>query len=472
MMKFLILTISILAVLTSSAQNQGNIWYFGVQAGLDFNNVPPTPLLDGQTDFPLPNEWNEGSSSISDSSGALLFYTNGEKIWDNSQEIMPNGNDLMGHSSSTQSSIIVPQPNSERYFYVFTTDAYENNYQNGLRYSIVDMCLNDNKGDILPASKNTLLVDNVSEKLACIKHANGTDYWVLTHKFNSDEFYALRLTSTGITDTVVSPTGTIDLQGWGGQLTASPNGQKLAYVMPNAQSFGKTLLLDFDASTGLVSNEQTLSTGGREFGASFSPDNSKLYFSTIGFGELFQYDLNAGDLSEIIMSKTYLIQNGPDSWRHHQLGPDGKIYISRTGKSYISRIELPNAIGVACNYVDSAIYLGGQFTSFGLPNFITGYDYHNSFIACPTGIDEIKGSKNYLIYPNPASGSATLEFENLSNENYTLILFNSQGEVVKSIPNITTNQVMIERGKLEDGLYYFQLNSIHGMHLKGKLVMD
>lgn len=29
------------------AQGEGNIWYFGNQAGLDFNTNPPTPLLNG-----------------------------------------------------------------------------------------------------------------------------------------------------------------------------------------------------------------------------------------------------------------------------------------------------------------------------------------------------------------------------------------------------------------------------------------
>ncbi len=471
-MKLVILVISILSVLTSYAQNQGNIWYFGNHAGLDFNNIPPSALLNGQTDFPLPNQWNEGCSSISDSSGSLLFYTNGEKIWNRQQQIMLNGNNLMGNSSSTESSIIVPQPNSQQYFYVITTDASENNFQNGLRYSIVNMCLDNANGDVLPTFKNILLVDLVAEKLVCIRHSNENDYWIITHKLNSDAFYALRLTSTGIIDTVISHTGTADPQGWGGQMIASPNGQKIAYAIPNPQSSGKTLLLDFDASTGIVSNEQTLSTGGREWGASFSSDNSKLYFSTAGFGELFQYDLNAGNLDAIIGSKTYLIQNGPDSWRHHQLGPDGKIYISRTGKSYLSIIEQPNTPGVGCNYVDSAIYLGGQIASFGLPNFIAGYTYHNDMIDCTTAIHEKNESNNYIIYPNPLTNTAILKFDNLTNENYMLILFNSHGQIVKSIPNITTNQVLIDRRQLINGLYFFQLRSVNGLYLKGKLVIE
>lgn len=360
----------------TNAQKQGNIWYFGDHAGLDFNNNPPLSLLNGQTDFPLPNHWNEGCSSISDSSGNLLFYTNGMKVWNKEQQVMPNGNNLLGHSSSTQSTIIIPQPGNEQYFYVFTTDAEENNFQNGLRYNVVDICHDNGLGDIMPSEKNIKLLDAAGERLICITHSNGIDYWIISHKFNSDAFYSFRLTSTGIIDTIISHTGTVDNLGWG-QTVASPNGLKIAYAKPGANS-GFTLLLDFNPSTGIVSNEQTLNTLNTEYGAAFSPDNSKLYFSTTGHGEIYQYNLNAGNFAAVLASKTHIIQNGPDSWREMQLAPDGKIYIARAGKTYLSIIEYPNNLYPTCNYIDSAIYLGGQYSSWGLPNYITGYKYHNN----------------------------------------------------------------------------------------------
>ncbi len=386
------------------AQKQVNTWYFGNHAGVDFNTSPPTPLLNGQTNFPG-LLWNEGCATISDSSGSLLFYTNGMNVWNRGQHIMPNGSGLLGHSSSTESSIIVPLPNSQQYFYVFTTDASENNFKNGLRYNVVDMCLDNDSGDVLLSAKNVLLMDTVSEKLSCVRHSNGTDYWILSHKYGTDAFCAFKLSASGISDTIISHTGTVDPQGWGGQMIVSPNGQKMAYAIPNGQSFGKTLLLDFDAATGVVSNEQTLSSGGREYGVSFSPDGSKLYFSTIGIGNLFQYDLNAGNLSAIIASKVSIIQNGPDSWRGHQLGPDGKIYVSRTNELYLSVIEFPDSSCPACGYIDSALYLGGKLTSFCLPNFITGFSYSNTVpsLCSSTKAMLLKNVEPIRVYPNPAN---------------------------------------------------------------------
>ena len=66
----------------------------------------------------------EGSSSISDSNGQLLFYTDGVTVWDKNNAVMQNGTGLMGNGSSTQSALIVPCT-CDKYF-IFTTDAAEN----------------------------------------------------------------------------------------------------------------------------------------------------------------------------------------------------------------------------------------------------------------------------------------------------------------------------------------------------------
>src|ERR1700749_2004782 len=109
-MKKILLIMLFIFSIAIYAQKQGNIWFFGNHAGIDFNYTPPTVLLNGQTYFTGYEQWNEGCSSISDSSGSLLFYTNGVKIWDRTQQVMPNGDSLIGNISSTQSSIIVPKP--------------------------------------------------------------------------------------------------------------------------------------------------------------------------------------------------------------------------------------------------------------------------------------------------------------------------------------------------------------------------
>ncbi len=435
------------------SQKQVNIWYFGNHAGLDFNYTPPAPLLNGQTDFAHAGMlWNEGCSSVSDSSGTLLFYTNGEKVWNQIHQIMPNGSGLMGHSSSTQSSIIIPKPGSSRFFYLFTTDASENNFQAGLRYSKVDMCLDGVLGDVISNEINVKLLDSVTEKLISIKHSNGNDYWIITHKNNSDKFYSVRLTSSGIVDTVISNTGPIDANvsgATGGQMVSSPNGLKLAYAKPSALN-GFTLIADFDPSTGIVSNGQSLTTNGTEYAVAFSANNSKLYFSTVGHREIYQYDLNAGNISAIIASKTFIFSSGPDGWEGMQLAPDGRIYISRAGKGYLSAIEYPDSLCPSCNYIDSAVYLGGQKASFGLPNFIAGYNYSNTSYDCSSSVNDISIAESISVFPNPTAGSFSIRS---SSEYQSISIYNSLGELVYENKKPSKNQE-IDLDKQHTGVYF------------------
>jgi len=122
-------------------QSPAGVWYFGNKAGIDFNSgTNPVALFDGQM------ETFEGCATLCDDFGTLLFYTDGINIWNRDHQIMPNGTGLLGDSSSTQSGIIVPVPGSSTLYYVFTVDKLAN--PNGLKYNIVDMSLEDGKGDV------------------------------------------------------------------------------------------------------------------------------------------------------------------------------------------------------------------------------------------------------------------------------------------------------------------------------------
>ena len=105
------------------------------------------------------------------------------EVWNKNHQVMPNGNGLLGNFSSTQSSLIVAQPGSSRYFYIFTTDDfYEDGLQYGFRYSVVDICFDNGLGDVLSDQKNIKLLDTVAEKLTAVKHINGNDFWIIVHK--------------------------------------------------------------------------------------------------------------------------------------------------------------------------------------------------------------------------------------------------------------------------------------------------
>ena len=101
--------VSVLFMLTQApvfSQNEANVWYFSEYAGVDFNSGVPVALTDGAMDT------REGCATISDASGNLLFYTDGITVWNKIHEVMDNGTGLLGHSSATQSGVIIPKPGS------------------------------------------------------------------------------------------------------------------------------------------------------------------------------------------------------------------------------------------------------------------------------------------------------------------------------------------------------------------------
>lgn len=81
-------------------------------------------------------------------------------------------------------------------------------------------------------------------------------------------------------------------------------------------------------------------------------------------------------------------------------------------------------------------------------------------------------SNNALIFPNPFSEQSTITFDNNYNLKYSLSLYDSQGRLVRTITDITTDNVEIERKYLTSGLYFFELRSDRQIFATGKLTIE
>ncbi|MBO3116009.1 T9SS type B sorting domain-containing protein [Winogradskyella sp. DF17] len=364
----------------SFAQKEASNWYFGNNAGLNFNAAGTEALLDGQL------QTGEGCATISNRQGGLLFYTDGITVWDRNHNITPNGTGLLGSPSSTQSAIIVPKPNNANIYYIFTAAA--GGGDDGLNYSEVNMALNDGNGDITPL-KNIQLLTPVPEKVTAIDHQNGNDYWVVSHEWETNRFFSYLVSNSGVSTTpVISAVGSVhgpDFRHALGYMKISPNGEKLALAKWNSDS--DVELFDFDTATGVVSNPIELSgvffdnpadtppTG--PYGLEFSPNSKVLYVSDWG-STLFQsyrvhqFDITQPTAADILASDTILYEVD-FLIAALQLGIDGKLYVSVPGFSSLDVIENPNELGVNANYVVGGVDLGGRFPAAGLPPFIQSF---------------------------------------------------------------------------------------------------
>ncbi len=381
MKKYLVLILLSIVCLAASAQKQANYWYFGDHAGVNFGLGIPVALTNGALST------GEGCSSISTASGNLEFYTDGRFVYDRNHNQMPNGNGLLGHSSSTQSGIIVPKPLSTSQYYIFTVDAYDNNLANGLCYSRVDMTLNNGMGDVVVSEKNISLVPLTCEKVTAVGHSDGVSFWVITHKWGNDEFYAYKITSSGVNLTpVISNAGAPvlgDMQASKGYIKVSPDGTKIAMANNTAFSVG---IFNFNNTTGvvthLVTDNNYINPGGWDpggpYGVEFSPNGTLLYIGEWKANrKIYQYDLSSNDPTTILNSKTMVasVGQGADPIGALQLGPDNRLYIARQNSPYLSRINQPNVVGNGCGFVDNAVNLGGRECTYGLPPFIQSFFY-------------------------------------------------------------------------------------------------
>ncbi|WP_047415859.1 T9SS type B sorting domain-containing protein [Cellulophaga sp. Hel_I_12] len=364
-MKKLTIFIFLLASTLVFSQKEAAIWYFGENAGLDFNSGTPVALTDGALNT------MEGCSTISDPDGNLLFYSDGSTVWNRNHQIMLNGTGLLGSDDSTQTAMIVPKPQDPNIYYIFTVD-FESG-SNGMNYSEVDITLDGGLGAIT-ALKNINLLPSSTEKVTAVKNANGEDIWVLGHTVDTNEFKAFSITTAGVNLTpVTSPSifSITRINHRAGAMKINPQGN--IGVIAYTGFFGAGFVFDFDTTTGVVSNMVQVSDSWYLYGVEFSPSGKILYLSeTESFVEIqnmYQYNLEAADIAA---SET-IIGNGAYIGYTLQLAIDGKIYGLVSGTPFLFSIENPNVLGVGCNFIYNSVDLNGRIGMAGLPPFIQSF---------------------------------------------------------------------------------------------------
>jgi hypothetical protein len=185
----------------SYSQNFANNWVLG-DFGLEFKNNA-VRIIHGYS-----SHLYEGFGIISDKQGNLLFYSDGLNVWDKNNGLMPNGGDVFSSTAGTliKESLVVPKPGSGSLYYLFTVDPHNGNEGSGLYFSIVDMSLNNGLGDVILKGKK--IMSTVSNKITAVYHSNNHDVWLITHLFNSNNYFSYLITASGLVETpVVSSVG-------------------------------------------------------------------------------------------------------------------------------------------------------------------------------------------------------------------------------------------------------------------------
>lgn len=391
-------------------QNEHSNWLLGHNVWIDFKSGAVTVAAT-----PKPFDCFEGSSAISNRSGQLLMYTNGQTVFDKNGNPMLHGTGLEGKTSAANCLIAKLPGCEERFYYIFTVGSHEEN--DLLKFSIVDMSLNGGLGGVVSASKNQhLSSQNASEKLTYAIHENGQDIWILAHKAVGDEFWSYLLTPTGLNSVIISKSGYSFPTAFqsAGNMCISPDQKKIGITYHDYNWSGiasNFQILSFDNRTGKIGDklyECLASPWSVIYDLAFSPNSRFVYVTTFHSwlaqnNIVHQYDLNSVDFCNSVASffGSTCITPGIE------LAPDNKIYFAQTdmdykGQSYLGIINNPDLKGAACDLKQIGLTLPQGTTS--LTNLCQGAATHKDI---EIGIDTSFCSTNPILFYGVKIGKDT-----------------------------------------------------------------
>jgi hypothetical protein len=436
-----------------------------------------------------------------DTTGNLMFYSNGSKVFNASHQLIEgadslsfykgwNDNDSGYYSDHNWFSDYIvdemlsfPHPLNSNQYYLFAIKVKDSNSDwlqfNKIVYSIIDMSLNNGKGKMIVKEKD-LLTGNFSASIAATKHSNGKDWWISARGYNDTNcYYFFRLDKNGIRYDHIQCIGlNFKTKNKSYDSLNLSFGQRFSYDGRQYAILSKQGLevFDFDRCTGLLSNPRQalypFGDIGYETNVSlqvcFSPNNQfvyTIYFEYNGISyshRIFQFNTKSTNFStsgiKIASYDGFKDTFGTDpnqggtftTFNSMQLAPDGKIYVG-TGEQtrYLHVINEPDKLGLACNMVQHAIKLPVIKLSLPYyPNYALGADTTKS--CWGSGIETAE-KEEISVYPNPVRDYVLIQ---TTEFNLRIDIYNLIGQLVKTT-KLENNR--LDLSKLIEGIYIIKI---------------
>ena len=355
----------------ADAQKETNNWFFSNNQGISFNGSTPQQIPG----IPMSNVYfGNVTTTCSDQNGNLNFiysYTNSVVIYNRNYSVMPGSSAIL--APANRSTVVwTKQPGSSEKYYIFYTTPSASADSFYLRYALIDMGLNSGLGQVISA--NNIIDSSMSIAYTIINQKGSDNFWIVSNKSRTKNFYARLVNSVGVTSQpVVSLAGlnAYSTEYFFNTMKASPNGKMFAgaaytYYDPlfgNYRAFIE--VFSFNGQTGIVTNKVRTPRITSSRSLEFSPDSRLLYSLSVdvnpglqpcGYAasSFSQYNLCYTDSVQFlkfrypVFSQTFFCTY--PVWGNMQLAPDKKIY-SRFSGNTISAIRYPNRIGTSCEFV-------------------------------------------------------------------------------------------------------------------------
>ena len=243
------------------AQKQDYIWLYGSEiydiilpdraadttkgaSDIDFNFEPPKIYYNPERflDFTFVN------SSICNSNGKILAYTNGQVIYNQFDQPIADtinygsdweynnyGDDEMaipGGLVTIQGAIVLPVPGHfDQYYTFYTTQQWETTpYSiNKISFALFDVSDENMAGHLL-IKDIMMLEDTLSGSITAIRHGNGRDWWLIAPRMRGHKLNIWLIDPSGVHYHGVLDTGLPGNKGIG-QISGSPDGKWLAWFI-------------------------------------------------------------------------------------------------------------------------------------------------------------------------------------------------------------------------------------------------
>ncbi len=378
----------------SQPNKRTNNWYYHKDSGLDFNSGNPVVI----SDWDGSNTTWAAISTMSDTNGNLLFFSDGYHIWNKEYEIMYDDHPFW--NASHQAALSVPKPGSDNLFYIFTAKYIEHS-DHPMFYYVVDMSANNGLGEVIEIDSLYAGWD-ASTLVTGTYHKNKTDIWVLTRKFVEEKYAAFLVSENGVDPNPVlspAPHRPLDDSNFGYMKVSYDKKYIVTCFWGDSHNTTLVEINTFDHETGAIEflysfrlsdyislpPYTSLKTGNLEF----SPCSKFLYIGAYKFpGDLTSY-VYQFDMQHIEDSAQFLetfIQVGDVQGGNLQLAPDGKIYCFQRGyltyypyTNWIGVIHDPGKPGTACNYEADHFFVDHGRVRFSFVNFFTDFLFRFDF---------------------------------------------------------------------------------------------